>query len=378
MSRLRLILLSLFSSVLLAATPVLVYATSNADLQSQINALNAKLVQNQKQLNQITAQANTLANKLSAINAQIAEYQSQIDLSNLQIKQTQAKINDAANKLEQEKQIMFENARTLYKLGDPSPIEILASSDTFTDFINRQEYLTTVKESVNQAAAQILALKSQLEAHQKDLQNYVSQQKVQQQLVVEKRNEQAQLLAETKGEESRYQHLVAQNKAAVQAAQNELNARLAQTGQTDFGTGSYPYPSACGNPYPAPWDPAVDSCPTDSGGYIQRQCTSFAYWRRNNMVVLGETHSSSIPGFWGNAGDWPYSAGHAGYTVNYTPEVGAIGVIPGTFGHVFIVEQVIDSTHVWASQYNFSGANGGAWGKYSYVEFNTSGLQFIH
>ncbi len=358
-------------SSLLFTPYVAVSANSNSDLQNKINALNEEVKKNQSTLDNISGQANTLQNKVNSLNAEINSLQAKIDLANLQIQQTNDQITVTKEKLDKQKKIMYENARTLYKEGDVSTIEILASSSNFSEFVNRQEYLTKVKENVNDAAREVVALKTQLEKKIEDLKNFSAEQKVQQNLISYKRDEQANLLSETRGQESSYQAIVSANKAAIAQAQAELSSRMVGGSGGNFGSGSYPYASACMSPYLSPDLIGLHNCGVDSGGYFYRQCTSYAYWRRGNI-------GRPVPGFWGDGGSWAYSARAAGYNVNNTPAVGAIGVIGGGYGHVFIVEQVIDSSRVVASQYNYSGANGGQWGMYSQVTLNTSGLQFIH
>lgn len=365
------LLIALALIVLLTAPFAAVSANSNSDLQNKINALNEEVKKNQATLDEISGQANTLQNKVDSLNAEINSLQAKIDLANLQIEQTNQQIAVTKEKLDKQKKIMYENARTLYKEGDVSTIEILASSDNFSEFVNRQEYLTKVKENVNAAAREVVALKTQLEKKIEALKNFKIEQEVQAKLIGYKRDEQAQLLSETRGQESRYQSIVSANKAAIAQTQAELNSRMVGSSGGNFGSGSYPYASACMNPYLSPDQIGLHNCGVDSGGYFYRQCTSYAYWRRGNL-------GRAVPGFWGDAGNWAYSARAAGYNVNTSPAVGAIGVMGGGYGHVFIVEQVIDSNRVIASQYNFSGANGGQWGNYSVVTLNTSGLQFIH
>lgn len=216
----------LLSLLLVLAMPGMLLAQSSSDLQSRIDQLNREIAANQAALHEISDQANTLQAKVDAINAEIAGLQKQIDLANLQIAQTQAKIIETIQQLEKQKRIMFENARVLYKLGTPTTIEILASSDNFSDFINRQEYLATVKENVNKAAREITALKDQLEAKQKELEDYVKQQEIQRAIMASKRDEQANLLAQTRGEEARYQAIVAEQKRQRQEAENALQAFL--------------------------------------------------------------------------------------------------------------------------------------------------------
>lgn len=206
--------------------------TSAASLQDQINALNAEITKNEEVLHGISHQANTLQAKVDGLNAEITQLQNQIDLANLQIEQTTNQINETIAKLEKQKRIMFENAKVLYKQGDPSTIEVLASSDNFSDFVNKQEYLERVKEAVNKAAREFITLKGQLEEKQSQLKDFVAGQEVQIAIIDNKRQEQASLLAQTRGEEAAYQGIVSSLAAQKAAAEQQLLVQINSGGMT--------------------------------------------------------------------------------------------------------------------------------------------------
>lgn len=210
---------------------------SAASLQDQINTLNAQIAEQQTKLDSVSHEANTLQAKVDSLNGEIAQLQNQIDLANLQIQHAADQINELVAKLEKQKKIMFENAKVLYKEGNPSTLEVLASSDNFTEFVNKQEYLEKVKETVNQAAREAIALKGELEAKQKELKDFVAGQEVQKAIIDNKRQEQATLLAETRGEEAAYQQQVADLAAKRAAAEQQLLAQL-RAGSISGGNGA--------------------------------------------------------------------------------------------------------------------------------------------
>ncbi|PAK92314.1 CHAP domain-containing protein, partial [Brevibacterium casei] len=59
---------------------------------------------------------------------------------------------------------------------------------------------------------------------------------------------------------------------------------------------------------------------------------------------------------WGNANNWASAAQSDGYTVNHTPEKGAIlQTSEGSYGHVACVESVSSDGSVTVSEMNYSG-----------------------
>lgn len=361
MSKLR----SIITIIILLFTvlsPITAVAQSSSDLQRQIDQLNARVEKRQSELDKISQQANTLENKLRAIEAEISGLQAAIDKANLQITQTQRQIQEAIAKLEKQKSIMFENARVLYKMGNPTTIEILASSDNFSEFINRQEYLETVKDSVNEAAQEIIALKEQLESKQKDLLNYTRELKTKQGLVQVRRDEQANLLAQTRGQESEYQRIVSADRAKLAKAREALAAYAASQSDVQYGSFGYPY-------HIEPW--SFDMCASDPWGYCKRHCTSYTAWKVNS------THGympSWAPN--GNAAQWPSNARADGIPTGFTPKRHAAAVdssVAPPYGHVMFVEEVLSSGQIRVSQYNADGTGQG-----SMATISTVGLEFIY
>lgn len=106
------------------------------------------------------------------------------------------------------------------------------------------------------------------------------------------------------------------------------------TNYNTYGTGG----SSAGNIYRA----------SAGNRYTFGYCTWYVYERR---AELGRP----IGSFWGNASNWAYAASSAGYTVNRTPEVGAIIQNGGGLGHVAIVESIADNGDITLSEMNYGG-----------------------
>ncbi|MBI5974600.1 CHAP domain-containing protein [Staphylococcus canis] len=80
--------------------------------------------------------------------------------------------------------------------------------------------------------------------------------------------------------------------------------------------------------------------------YTAGQCTWYVYDKVGGQI--GST--------WGNANQWDDAARAAGYTVNQTPEAGAILQSDlGGFGHVAYVESVNNDGSITVSEMNYNG-----------------------
>src|SRR5206468_9521673 len=137
-----------------------------------------------------------------------------------------------------------------------------------------------------------------------------------------KENEQAQLIAQTRGQESAYQGLIAsaenQKLAIQQAQQSAIEAAAHRSGGTvnilpgDPNKGGYPWESGCWVDANAVSHGGVGGDGTDALGYGCRQCVSYAAWRAGQ-------YTGSYPMYWWNAIQWPASAHAVGYQTGTTP-----------------------------------------------------------
>ncbi len=95
----------------------------------------------------------------------------------------------------------------------------------------------------------------------------------------------------------------------------------------------------------------------DDGPYAHGNCTLYAFNRRVELgLPVGGSGSLSQ---WGNASSWAYLASQVGLLVNRTPSVGAIMQNGGGFGHVAIVESVLENGDISISEMNAYVSGGG-------------------
>jgi len=165
------------ASAILALTPLQsTYAHSYDD---QINALKGQVADYQNQAAALKAQADTYQNAVNTLNVQKAQIQALIDLNNAKIAQLNQQIADAQAKMEQEKELLGNSLVSLYLDNSVSPLELLASSKSISDYIDKQEYRDTVRQQLQDAIAQIKKLQAQLDADKKKTQEALADQQAQ-------------------------------------------------------------------------------------------------------------------------------------------------------------------------------------------------------
>ena len=328
----------LWSTLLIGLAPV-VHA---ADYDTQINALNQQIKNNQSAASQKASEASTLQSKVAQLNAEIGAAQAALGLTRTTLAKTQAEIEAQTVELAKQTDNLRENLKAMYKDRDITPLEILASSENLSDFVGKQQYMTDIKQKIQSNIAAVNDLKAQLEVKKTSLITQAENEKGQLAQVSAKQAEQASLLTQTKGQEAAYQSIVAQNKTqltAVFAARAEEIRRAQQSG------GSYQNGGACGGGYPAKWCRVAQDSTVDDWGYYNRECVSYVAWKRSSI-------GRWVPTWWGNAGDW-YGRASSGIT----PQYGDVVVWPYSrpnmpYGHVAIVESNNGSS-ITISEYNY-------------------------
>lgn len=218
--------LLLATAIMLVGSFVSVNVAQANPYQEEIDRLDAEISAKQQKIHELQQQEASLKNQLSIIENEIANIESQINKTNTQIDRVKKQLKEAKQELAKQKEILAENVRTLYKEGDISALEVLASSENFSDFVNRQEYLESVKVSVQKAAEEVEALKQRLEEKNKNLEELLKKQKGQRKELTHKRQEQQHLLHETQGQEERFQSLLADLQQKREEAERALIASL--------------------------------------------------------------------------------------------------------------------------------------------------------
>jgi peptidoglycan hydrolase CwlO-like protein len=332
-------IIAVFVSVLVMMSPKAAVADQ---YDEQIAALKKKVQEMQAAADSKASEASSLNAKIASIDAEIIAAQHQLDLTNLEIRKTQSEIEKNNREMERQKEILRDNLRMIYRQGNISPLEVIASSKNLSDFVAQQQYLSAIKEKVNENIDKIDALKKELDRKKGELNSLALQQKGNLDSIESQKIEKAELLEKTKGEEAAYQKIVADSKRQLQGIYAERASRDAAKGigVSTGGTGGYPFANGprC----------SVEGCVDDGYSYFQRQCTSYAAWKYRLV------HGTENRG-WGNAFQWKSHAN------SKQPVAGAIVVWDaysepgiGWAGHVAYVESVNENgTMINVSEYNW-------------------------
>ena len=190
-------------------------------LSEKISNLQAQIEQSQSEANRLSGEADTLQNALNILSAEKNALQAKLDLSQAEFDRLTIVIAENQQKLERQQTVLTETISDLSVESTTSPIELLAGSNTIGDFIDRQEYRTSVQEQIESAINTVQKLKSELAQQKTKIEIVLAEQKVQRDQLAAKEAEQIDLIASTRSQESAYQSQVGdlqQQKAAAEAA----------------------------------------------------------------------------------------------------------------------------------------------------------------
>ncbi len=353
--------------VMAFATPITFGQRVLADrYDEQIAALRAEVSGYQAKAADLRQQAGTLAAALEILTTEKNAIQREVDLSQAKYDKLVHDIAETEKKIADNKDALGQIIADMYVDGSITPLEMLASSKNIGDYVDQQEYRSSIQSNLSATIKEINALKKKLEGQKKDVERVLADQKSQRDQLAAKEAEQAKLLADTQGEEAAYQQLSSQRNAQISQLQAQQAAELAARARQ---VGGYTASSDGSNGgYPSLWANAPMNSYVDSWGMYSRQCVSYAAFKVSQAY-------GNMP-YWGgvgNANQWPGNARAMGIPTGSTPKVGSVAVVSsGQYGHVAWVEAVNPNGTIRISHYNVNWTgNYAVWDNLSPSYFDT-------
>lgn len=320
----------------------------------------------QTEVTNIQSQVNTLSSKQSALKKETDDLLKESE-------KLQVKIGDLTKEIKERDEALKAQARSAQTDGSAtSYVDAVINSKSLSDVVTRVSAMRTVVKANNDMMKQQETAKADLDKAVKTnqaksnegyklLAQMDDQAKTLETQQAQLKVAQLNLAAERATAEGDKASLLEQ-KAAAQAAASEAAARekaysdqVADAAakakeQTDNGTSidnNVPNPGGGGGGYtPAPTPTPTPTPPGGGGGantYPVGECT----W---GAKVLAPWAGD----YWGNGGDWAASAARAGFRTGSVPQVGAIAVWQGGYGHVAVVYQV-SGNQIAVQESNYAG-----------------------
>lgn len=332
--------------------------------EDQIRQLNSENAATRNSVNQLSSAADGFEDLINKLQQQISTMQAQIVANEQRVADLQKQIAEAEAELAKQKKLLGENIRAMYVEDDISTLEMLASSNDLSDFVDKQQYRNSVKNKIKTTLDKITQLKHEMNAQRESLEITIKDQQNVKNQVAAQQGEQMHLLSLNQQQQNDLNNTIKNNTSKIA----ELRKQQAAENARIFG-GTVPKGIPGGGGYPGAWAFAPIDSIVDTWGMFNRECVSYTAWK-----VWSTGRYMPYWGGVGNANQWDDNARAAGIPVDENPRVGDVAVKnAGFYGHVMYVEHVYDDGTIYISQYN------AGWdGYYSEARISAAGLVFIH
>lgn len=231
-------------ALLLCAVPTTVYADVK-DTEEKLNQAKEEKEKTENALDEtkneldglqqttegLKGQLNNLNNDLTAVSNNLAELEQQIDDKEAEIEQTEKELEEAKAVEEAQYEAMKKRIQFMYEKRDYVLIEMLFSSSSFSDMLNRSEYIEQLSAYDREQLTLYQETRAGIEEKEAAL---VSEKEELDALKVKVEAEQSRvagLVSQTSGKISSYQHQISETEAEMIAYEQQLeeqNNNIAQ------------------------------------------------------------------------------------------------------------------------------------------------------
>lgn len=225
----------ILASFFYLSQPVDVSANTEEELRARTEQLEAEIAANQETLHELEEKSLSLQQRLSFISTEIDTVNKKIDLTNLKIDQLKTKLKKTRAELQRQKDQLSNSIREIYKRGRITALEMLASSESFSDFLRQQEYLQRLKSGIQDSVEQVQELEKEIKSEKARQQKLQAQQTANRKVLQDRQSQQQSILNKTKGQESAYRAIVSDLKKQRQEAERQLNDFLASQNYVSLG-----------------------------------------------------------------------------------------------------------------------------------------------
>lgn len=211
----------------LKATSIQDEKDKQEELQNKIDNVESIIEELEKLKSDTNAYIKEMDNKLEEVTSYIIDLENQIETKNVEIEEIQVTLQKQEEDIQSQYESMKKRIRFMYENGEQEYLELILSSGSIGDFLNKAEYLTKITEydrnmleKMKETKALIEKTKETLENEKEELQvlkNIADEEKKQIEILVA---EKGKLLEETENK-------IQNEEANIQTMQGEIAASQA-------------------------------------------------------------------------------------------------------------------------------------------------------
>jgi len=155
---------------LFTLAPITTGASLLDQKRAELERLTGRIDEVEAVVEDYTSRANTLKNQIAGMNAQIIQLQLKIKLTQTKIEETNLAIGELQDQIYKkkkelavQKEILGQAIKYIYEEGETPFVETFFSSMTFSEILDRTEYLSTAETKIEKAMASMERLRQELE-----------------------------------------------------------------------------------------------------------------------------------------------------------------------------------------------------------------------
>ncbi|MDE6844438.1 MAG: peptidoglycan DD-metalloendopeptidase family protein [Lachnospiraceae bacterium] len=140
-----------------------------SNLKSNLTDVEALKKELEQSKNDLTTYVTQLDNELNGIQEKIAQYNTLITEKEQQIEETAEELNEAIRMQEEQYEAMKKRIQFMYERGDSFYMELLLSSTSFSDMINKADYIEALSEYDKQKLDEYVETKEMVQLCKEEL-----------------------------------------------------------------------------------------------------------------------------------------------------------------------------------------------------------------
>lgn len=335
-----------------------------ANLNREIAILRNREAELSRKAQAIASENEGFEREKELLRIEVEQLEIQIDVLEVEIQQLLGEIETTEKKIANTQTAISTTLVDLYLTQDVSTIERIASSSSFSSFVDNATKYTAATDGLVKSVEVVKIERTKLERQYNELQAKQLGLSDRRDLAVRRTEELNRIISANKQQQAQF----AADRNAAYQQRLELTLYMSQImsqlgggmydGMFSGDKGGYPHRGIC---------PGANSTFVDEWGMYVCQCVSYAAWKVEQFY--GIKVRNIIP-YWVslNGGEWP--SAFSGYVpMGREPRVFSVAswMDPTGYGHVAWVEYIDGNGHVWVSEYNVK------WGDYSERDASLSG-----
>lgn len=327
--------------MVLSPLPLLAEGAYEAQItatESSVSSYKEQQVRLAAEAEQIEVRLARLDAQLASVNAEIRKNKQQFERLSMELEVREAEVADRSDDVEAV-------LRQAYFDSQMSVVEMLASRNSLSHYMDYYAVRDRIQSELQDDLGVLKDAKAEIEAQREAIAAVLRDGRSMRDTLQQKREEQAELLERTRGQQRAYAQLVKERNATIAA----LRAQQLSANQSYFAAGEIIKGDPNRGGYPDKLDNAPQDSLVDPWGMYNRECVSYTAWK-----VHQTTGHMPYWGGHGNANQWPASARAVDIPTGTTPKKHAVAIaFIGPYGHAMFVEEVLGNGNIRISEYNY-------------------------